>query len=151
MDNSIGRTSGHTQNFGNFRCRQEFLSLGRMGCHVIAFRHPNLLSGSRLRSRNPHDFIIIIQLLRENPLVSALLPFSKFYFGLEKVPYRRAISCAHSDRVFAGCCYAAFHLRARSIKMSWHTIRKSCITPGGGYSVFKVQVDGQRLCLSVRI
>ena len=37
------------------------------------------------------------------------------------------------------CRYAAFHLWVRSDFSLWHTVRKSRITPDGGYSVVKVR------------
>ena len=65
---------------------------------------------------------------------SFLQQFSKYYF-----PLCRIISCALSDRVLAGYRCAAILLWVGSARLSWHTVRRSCITSGGVNSVFKVR------------
>lgn len=67
--------------------------------------------------------------------------FIKFlaFWNLWKItPNRRTISYAPFRPCIFRPRYAVFHLRARSTRISSHTIRKTCITSGGGYSVFKV-------------
>lgn len=76
---------------------------------------------SRIRSRS-----------RTATLYKIVISFDK------KTPNRRAISCAHFNRVLQVAAMQHF-ICGHAPKLSlWHTIRKSCITPDGGYSVFKV-------------
>lgn len=101
MNNAVGRTSGYIQNFGDFRCRQEFFSRRRKGCRLIAIRHFNLLPRQQAySSRIPHDLIDIIQLFTENPAAPPCRLFYPIIFVSNK---KRLAAPGHFLRSFRPC------------------------------------------------